>query len=97
MKKVLSFYTKIPLILKIAVGLAIGIILGLTVPGIEAMTIPGNLFVGALKAIAPVLVFVLVIASLASAGKGIGSRFRTVILFYMLSTFLAATVIKGEL
>lgn len=92
MKKVLSFYTKIPLILKIAVGLAIGIILGLTVPGIEAMTIPGNLFVGALKAIAPVLVFVLVIASLASAGKGIGSRFKTVILFYMLSTFLAATV-----
>lgn len=92
MKKVLSFYTKIPLILKIAVGLAIGIILGLTVPGIEAMTIPGNLFVGALKAIAPVLVFVLVIASLASAGKGIGSRFRTVIFFYMLSTFLAAAV-----
>lgn len=36
--------------------------------------------------------FVLVIASLASAGKGIGSRFKTVIFFYMLSTFLAATV-----
>lgn len=92
MKRILSLYTKSPLILRIAIGLAIGIILGLTVPGVAALTIPGNLFVGALKAIAPVLVFVLVIASLASAGEGIGSRFRTVVMFYMLSTFLAATV-----
>lgn len=92
MKKLLSVYTGSPLILRIAIGLAIGIILGLTVPGVTALTLPGNLFVGALKAIAPVLVFVLVIASLSSAGEGIGSRFRTVIFFYMLSTFLAAVV-----
>lgn len=92
MKKVLSFYTKTPLILRIAIGLVIGVVLGLTVPEIDAVTILGNLFVGALKAIAPVLVFVLVIASLASAGAGIGSRFKKVILFYLLSTFLAAVV-----
>ncbi len=92
MKKVLSFYTKTPLILRIAIGLVIGIVLGLTVPEIEAVTILGSLFVGALKAIAPVLVFVLVIASLASAGAGIGSRFKKVITFYLLSTFLAAVV-----
>ena len=54
------------------------------------MSIFGDIFVGALKAIAPILVFVLVIASLSSAGKGIGSRFKTVIVFYLLSTFLAA-------
>ena len=41
---------------------------------------------------APVLVFVLVIASLARAGQGIGKRFGTVVIFYMLSTFLAAVV-----
>ena len=52
----------------------------------------GDIFVGALKAVAPVLVFVLVIASLASAGEGIGKRFKTVIFFYLLSTFLAAVV-----
>lgn len=54
--------------------------------------IPGEVFVSALKAIAPILVFVLVISSLANAGGGIGKRFRTVILLYMLSTLLAAFV-----
>jgi len=92
MKKFVAAYAKIPLIAKIAVGIVIGICLGLWVPGASFVTVLGDLFVGALKAIAPVLVFVLVIASLASAGKGIGKRFRTVILFYMVSTFLAAVV-----
>ncbi len=91
MKKVLSYYTKSPLILRIAIGLAIGVCLGLWVPQASFVTLFGDVFVGALKAIAPILVFVLVIASLAKAGEGIGKRFRTVILFYMASTFLAAT------
>ena len=92
MKKVLSYYSNSPLILRIAIGLVIGVCLGLWVPQAAFITVLGDIFVGALKSVAPVLVFVLVIASLASAGKGIGSRFRTVILFYMLSTFLAAAV-----
>ncbi|MBQ6709026.1 MAG: serine/threonine transporter SstT [Clostridia bacterium] len=92
MKKVLKFYTDSPLILRIAIGLVIGICLGLWVPQASFITVFGDIFVGALKAIAPILVFVLVIASLSSAGQGIGKRFRTVIIFYMLSTFLAAGV-----
>ncbi len=92
MKKVLSAYTNTPLILRIAIGLVIGICLGLWVPQAGFVSIFGDVFVGALKGIAPVLVFVLVIASLASAGKGIGGRFKTVIFFYMASTFLAAVV-----
>lgn len=92
MKKVFGFYTKVPLILRIAIGLVIGVCLGLWVPQASFVTIFGDVFVGALKAIAPILVFVLVIASLASAGKGIGKRFRTVILFYMVTTFLAAAL-----
>lgn len=90
MKKVLSFYVKTPLILRIAIGLVIGIALGVFVPQASFVTIFGDIFVGALKAIAPILVFVLVIASLAKAGEGIGKRFRTVISFYVISTFLAA-------
>lgn len=90
MKKVLEFYTKSPLILRIAIGLVIGICLGLWVPAASFVTVLGDIFVGLLKAVAPILVLVLVIASLASAGKGIGSRFRTIIIFYLLSTFLAA-------
>lgn len=92
MKKVFSTYAKIPLILRIAVGLAIGICLGLFVPEATFVGVLGEVFVGALKAIAPVLVFVLVISSLARAGKGIGKRFSTVIFFYMISTFLAAAI-----
>lgn len=92
MKKFFGFYTKTPLILRIAIGLVIGICLGLWVPEASFVTVFGDIFVGALKAIAPILVFVLVVASLASAGKGIGNRFKSVIFFYMLSTFLAAVI-----
>ena len=90
MKKILGFYVKTPLIIRIAVGLVIGIGLGLLLPKASFVTVFGEVFVGALKAIAPVLVFVLVIASLAKAGQGISGRFRSVVIFYMASTFLAA-------
>lgn len=90
MKKVLNFYVNSSLIIRIAIGIVIGIVLGLWVPQAEFVVVFGDIFVGALKASAPILVFVLVIASLAKAGQGIGKRFRTVIVFYMLSTFLAA-------
>ena len=92
MKKVLKMYTDTNLVLRIAIGLVIGIILGLVVPNFTVVGLLGDVFVGALKAVAPALVFVLVISSLANAGGGIGKRFRTVIILYMLSTFLAALV-----
>ena len=92
MKKILGYYTKTPLVLRILAGLLIGVVFGLFVKSADFFTILGEIFVGALKAIAPILVFVLVISSLARAGAGIGKRFRTVIGFYILSTFLAAAV-----
>ena len=90
MKKALKIYVDSPLILRIAIGLVIGIALGLLLPKATFIGVFGSVFTGALKGIAPVLVFFLVIASLSRAGVGIGSRFRTVIFFYMISTFLAA-------
>lgn len=92
MKKIVKLYTGSPLILRILIGLIIGAVLGVFVPAASFVTVFGDVFVGALKAVAPVLVFVLVTASLASAGEGIGGRFKNVIFFYMLSTFLAAAV-----
>ena len=80
------------LILRIVVGLVIGSILALAVPQATVISIFGTVFVGALKAIAPILVFVLVMSSLSQATDGIGKRFRTVIGLYMLSTLLAAVV-----
>lgn len=92
MKKILQKYTETNLIIRILIGLIIGTIIGIAAPSWTAISIFGDIFVGALKAVAPVLVFILVISALANAGKGIGKRFRTVIILYMLSTFLAAFV-----
>ena len=78
------------LVLRILIGLVIGAILGLTVPQWSGIGILGQVFVSALKAIAPVLVAVLVAASIAKAGGGLGHRFRLLILLYMLSTLVAA-------
>lgn len=80
------------LILRILIGLVIGAALGLLFPKAAWISLFGDIFVGALKAVAPILVFVLVISSLSRANSGIGKKFRTVIILYMLSTFLAAIV-----
>ena len=85
-------WTESSLILKIIIGLIIGAILGIVFPKTSIIGLPGDLFVSALKAIAPILVFVLVASAISKAKSGIGSRFKTVIIFYLLSTFLAAMV-----
>lgn len=92
MSKIFKLYASTNLVVKIVIGLVIGVILGLAFPQLTGIGLLGTLFVSALKAIAPVLVFVLVISSLANAGTGIGKKFRNVIALYMLSTFLAAVV-----
>ena len=59
-------YSDTSLILRILIGMVAGAALGLLVPTASFLSLPGTLFVSALKAIAPVLVFVLVISSLAN-------------------------------
>ena len=80
------------LVLRILIGLVIGAVLGLTLPGWHWIGIFGTIFVGALRAIAPVLVAILVAASIARANGGLGPRFRTVIALYLVSTLGAALV-----
>ena len=92
MRNILKKCNGISLILRIVIGLAIGIVLALAVPQFTANSILGTMFVGALKAIAPILVFVLVMSSLAQATEGIGKQFRMVIFLYMFSTLLAAVL-----
>lgn len=89
-KELLRKWSELSLVFRILIGLSIGVVLGLIVPGWTAIGILGKMFVNALKAIAPILVMVLVASSISKAGKGLGSRFRTVISEYMLSTFIAA-------
>ena len=82
----------VSLILRIFIGLVIGAVLALLVPDWTWIGIFGKLFVGALKAVAPILVAVLVISSIAKANGGLGSRFKTVIGLYIVSTLGAALV-----
>lgn len=90
MNKIVEFWKSKNLIVKILCGIIIGAILGLAVPEVKVIEYLGDIFVGALKAIAPILVFVLVISSISKAGKGIGPKFRNVILLYLISTLVAA-------
>lgn len=92
MKKIVAAWTSVSLILKIVIGMIIGAILGIALPQLTGISILGTLFVGALKGIAPVLVFVLVISALTQARAGIGKQFRTVVGLYLLNTFLAAVI-----
>lgn len=92
MKKAWETWTNISLVIRILIGLIIGAALGLIVPQATAIGILGDIFVGALKAIAPLLVFFLVISSLSNATNSHGGVIRTVIVLYMFSTFLAAFI-----
>ena len=87
-------YNEISLIKRILVGLVIGIVLALLVPNVQpwtdVITLLGSLFVGALKAVAPVLVFFLVISALCNA-EGAGTM-KTVVVLYVISTLVAAIV-----
>ena len=92
-------YNSVSLILRIALGLVLGAVLALVCPGASWLGELGNLFVGALKGVAPVLVFVLVASALAQGSAGLDRRFGMVVWLYMLTTFLAAalSVVAGRL
>ena len=85
-------WNSLSLIVRILIGLVIGAVLGFVAPGLTWLGVLGELFVGALKAIAPILVFVLVASSLANSKGGNMGKFRTVIVLYLFSTLCAAIV-----
>ena len=91
-KKIAAAYNNVSLILRIAIGLVIGALLALICPGATWLEELGNLFVGALKGIAPVLVFVIVASALAQGTSRLDRRFGTVVWLYMLTTFVAAAL-----
>ena len=90
MKQILKRYTETSLILRIVIGIVIGAVLALLVPQAGWIGTLGTLFVGALKAIAPVLVAVLVSSSLCQGSAGLDRRFGLVVFLYVFSTYLAS-------
>lgn len=91
-RSIISKWQQINLMLRILIGIAVSTVLALAIPGIGVISMLGDLFVGALKAMAPILVAVLVISSVSTARAGLGSSFRTVISLYLLTTLMAAVV-----
>lgn len=85
-------FKKLGLIQRILLGMVAGLILGLLVPQFTVIGILGDMFVGALKAIAPILVFVLVMSSLASAKSGTAHNMKNVLFLYALGTVASALI-----
>ncbi|MDW6019704.1 serine/threonine transporter SstT [Vibrio plantisponsor] len=79
------------LVLQILVGIILGAIVATVSPdSAQSVGLLGNLFVGALKAVAPVLVFILVAASIANQKKNQHTYMRPIVVLYLLGTFTAA-------
>lgn len=92
MKNIWKTWTGVSLVKRIIVGIVIGVILALVAPQATGVGILGNVFVSALKAVAPLLVFFLVMSALSSARRTKGGVIGVVIALYMFSTLLASVV-----
>lgn len=92
MKSLFAKWNSVSLIKRIIAGLILGVLLAFVVPQAQAIGILGDLFVGALKAIAPILIFFLVIGSLCRAKAGESGSMKVIILLYLGGTFLASVI-----
>lgn len=93
MKNLFNMWKKLSLVKQIFIGLVIGIVLALTIPEqAQPVVILGSLFVGALKAIAPVLVFFLVSSALAQHKSGHQTNMKSIVVLYAAGTFLAGAI-----
>ena len=90
MKRFISTWNRTSLIKRIAIGVVIGAVLGLLVPKFTVIGLLGDMFVGGLKAIAPLLVFALVANALSQTREGQQSNMKTVIVLYLFGTLAAA-------
>lgn len=79
------------LVLRIAVGIVAGVVLaGFWPDAAKSAMLLGNLFVQALKAVAPVLVLVLVASALANQKAGHHAELRPIVILYLIGTLSAA-------
>ncbi|MGN0736463.1 MAG: serine/threonine transporter SstT [Anaerovoracaceae bacterium] len=90
-KNLLNAWNRISLVKQIIIGLIIGIVLAVAFPTqLSGITIFGSLFVGALKAVAPILVLFLVMSAISRHKAGQKTNMKSIIILYLLGTLLAA-------
>lgn len=85
-------WKQLSLIQKIVLGMGVGVVLGLMFPQMSGVGLLGSLFVGALKAIAPLLVFFIVMSALALHKEGHETNMKQIVMLYLVGTFIAALV-----
>lgn len=91
-KRLIQTWNKTNLMKRIAIGIFVGALLALLLPQASAIGLLGEIFVGGLRAIAPLLVFALVANALSQHQKGTQTNMKSVISLYLLGTFAAALV-----
>lgn len=93
MKNLILKWNQVSLVKRILFGLILGIILALTIPeATKWVAIFGSLFVGALKAVAPVLVLFLVMSALSKHKAGQKTNMKSILFLYVIGTVLAGLV-----
>lgn len=96
MRSIVDAYLRLGLVPLIVLALVIGTTIGGVAPSFGlSLGILGSIFVGALKAVAPILVFVLVLAAVSNQRIGADSRIKPIIFLYLVGTFSAALVAVG--
>lgn len=92
MKSLVKGWNSLSLVKQIIIGLIIGILLALAVPQAAVISLFGDLFVKALKAVAPVLVLFLVMSAIAQHKAGQKTNMKTVVILYLICTFCAGAI-----
>ena len=99
--RLISLFFQGNLVKRIAIGLVLGIVVALVTPILEPslgfnlaseVGVLGQIFVRSLRAVAPLLIFVLVMAAIANKKVGTQTSMKSIIVLYLLGTFLAALV-----
>ncbi|MFI8009427.1 serine/threonine transporter SstT [Acinetobacter sp. ABJ_C1_1] len=87
----LEFFSRLSLVTKIIIAIILGIGVALLFPNVTPyLSLFGELFIKALKSVAPILVFVLVLSSIANFQMGHNANLRPVLLLYVVGMLLAA-------
>ncbi|MEB7772738.1 serine/threonine transporter SstT [Kurthia gibsonii] len=92
MRNLFQKWSDTSLVLRIVMGIILGAVLAVAFPSATWLAMLGTLFVGALKAVAPILVFVLVINALASHVSGQKTNMKGIVFLYLFATFIAGAV-----
>ncbi|QCT03387.1 serine/threonine transporter sstT [Paenibacillus algicola] len=95
MKSVFGAWSRISLVKRIGWGILAGVILALVLPDAAVISILGSLFVSALKAVAPLLVLLLVMSAIANHKPGGRTNMKRILMLYGISTFMAGLIAVG--